>query len=483
VKFGIDNEPHPSVQREVDRNSRYEVKFGIDNQPHLSVQREVDRSSRYEVKFGIDNEPHPSVQREVDRSSRYEVKFGIDNEPHPSVQRKATPEFRNGAFHEPLHSPHRKSYRHDLYPVMRPCLRNPARGVAVLGLVLAVSLLVALVLARVLLNDARLARSRSAESLAMEAQFVSQKAKNIFSVVHLCTCNLRGLSFTSTVPVREIMVTSENQPQGRQFGYTQLTTDASGATRCFPNPQTFRSPEDVVWQVGGGELASVTTLRSPYVRLFGFDSRGLVSDPENPGGQLERYRARLVMTFSQAGEAVSRSTVRDPVESDVYLELAGNTVRGCYVPPVVGQAGVCGPAQGQTFATAPTTDLCNPGTASAVTTNATTYDWSCTGINGGANANCQAARSTCATVGGTWVLGEVMPCIPGDWGIINPGACIGMTRCQCIYGLLVEPKCPNGLVPGGPCTVPCGASMCWRPAESGGGWNFSWWESFYCRAL
>ena len=54
--------------------------------------------------------------------------------------------------------------------------------------------------------------------------------------------------------------------------------------------------------------------------------------------------------------------------------------------------GACGSANGQTFASAPTTSLCTTGAASAVTTTATTYAWSCAGSNGGSAAACSATR-------------------------------------------------------------------------------------------
>ncbi|HBG07820.1 MAG: hypothetical protein A2075_22915 [Geobacteraceae bacterium GWC2_58_44] len=52
--------------------------------------------------------------------------------------------------------------------------------------------------------------------------------------------------------------------------------------------------------------------------------------------------------------------------------------------------GVCGSANGATFATAPGSGLCLAGTASTVTGNAA-WNWSCSGGNGGSTANCTAA--------------------------------------------------------------------------------------------
>ena len=55
--------------------------------------------------------------------------------------------------------------------------------------------------------------------------------------------------------------------------------------------------------------------------------------------------------------------------------------------------GVCGSSNGQTFATAPTTNLCSAGTATAVSGSGP-WTWSCTGSNGGSTANCSANKTT-----------------------------------------------------------------------------------------
>jgi uncharacterized repeat protein (TIGR03803 family) len=51
--------------------------------------------------------------------------------------------------------------------------------------------------------------------------------------------------------------------------------------------------------------------------------------------------------------------------------------------------GVCGSADGKSYPTAPTTMLCHAGTPSSVTNNGQ-WDWTCSGSNGGATANCSA---------------------------------------------------------------------------------------------
>ncbi|MBI2037411.1 MAG: hypothetical protein HYT15_00555 [Candidatus Magasanikbacteria bacterium] len=61
-------------------------------------------------------------------------------------------------------------------------------------------------------------------------------------------------------------------------------------------------------------------------------------------------------------------------------------------PPTTLVNGVCGSANNTTVASAPTTNLCSAGTASAVAGSGP-WTWSCAGSNGGTTANCSAQRT------------------------------------------------------------------------------------------
>lgn len=65
-------------------------------------------------------------------------------------------------------------------------------------------------------------------------------------------------------------------------------------------------------------------------------------------------------------------------------------------PPPSPINGVCGSANGQTFTSIPTSNLCNIGSASAVSGSGP-WTWSCAGSNGGTNASCSATPATTAT--------------------------------------------------------------------------------------
>ncbi|MCA9352996.1 hypothetical protein KC901_02335 [Patescibacteria group bacterium] len=64
----------------------------------------------------------------------------------------------------------------------------------------------------------------------------------------------------------------------------------------------------------------------------------------------------------------------------------------CQANRIIPVDGVCGPAAGHTYSTPPTTGLCNAGNAGSVQTNPTNYTWTCYGTGGGTNDSCQANR-------------------------------------------------------------------------------------------
>ncbi|HPC30640.1 MAG TPA: hypothetical protein PK862_01695, partial [Candidatus Pacearchaeota archaeon] len=77
--------------------------------------------------------------------------------------------------------------------------------------------------------------------------------------------------------------------------------------------------------------------------------------------------------------------------------VAGKLGVGCMANKKID--GSCGTANGSTFSSVPTTNLCSVGTASGVTTNSTTYTWTCAGSSGGTNANCSANRTVNGSCG------------------------------------------------------------------------------------
>lgn len=69
--------------------------------------------------------------------------------------------------------------------------------------------------------------------------------------------------------------------------------------------------------------------------------------------------------------------------------MNGGTTANCGATPPTPICGVCGPENGMTVSSAPTTGLCSSGTASAVSGNGP-WAWTCVGSYGGTTASCSA---------------------------------------------------------------------------------------------
>ena len=75
------------------------------------------------------------------------------------------------------------------------------------------------------------------------------------------------------------------------------------------------------------------------------------------------------------------------------------------LPPPTSINGTCGSSNNTTVSTAPTTNLCSTGTASAVGGSGP-WTWSCAGSNGGTTASCSAQRSIVTTPVGKFAIGQ-----------------------------------------------------------------------------
>lgn len=75
-------------------------------------------------------------------------------------------------------------------------------------------------------------------------------------------------------------------------------------------------------------------------------------------------------------------------------------------------SGSCGSASGIAIAMPPSSNLCATGTASAVTTSASQFTWSCAGVGGGTTASCAAPRTYTVTTSVQSGSGSISPAGP-----------------------------------------------------------------------
>jgi hypothetical protein len=89
---------------------------------------------------------------------------------------------------------------------------------------------------------------------------------------------------------------------------------------------------------------------------------------------------------------ITKSTLKDILgfTRDSYPDIGAYEFTTPTPPPATPINGSCGSSNLQSFASAPTTNLCSAGTASTVAKSGSSWLWVCNGSNGGTNASCSA---------------------------------------------------------------------------------------------
>lgn len=127
------------------------------------------------------------------------------------------------------------------------------------------------------------------------------------------------------------------------------------------------------------------------------DFRGFIDKAEEPGSRLN---------------GIVRATAEGcyPVSSIRFCQD-----RPLPPPPSPPVDGVCGAADGGTFASTPSSNFCSSGSATAVSGSGP-WNWQCMGSNGGTNDSCSAAYSGGSTY-------TEYRCQAGSWIDSGPGSC------------------------------------------------------------
>ncbi len=121
--------------------------------------------------------------------------------------------------------------------------------------------------------------------------------------------------------------------------------------------------------------------------------------------------------------------------------------------------GVCGTSAGKSFSTAPTSNLCAAGTASAVST-AAPWTWTCSSINSGTTASCSASLT------GTYIPDGIL--VPGA-NKVKPGLDDALVILRIAIGDLIptDEQLRHGDVAPLVSTTGSGEAIVWTPAPDG----------------
>ena len=176
-----------------------------------------------------------------------------------------------------------------------------------------------------------------------------------------------GGTFT-TAPATNLCATGTASAVSGSGPWTWTCSGSAGGSdaNCSANIQTY----NLTYSAGtGGSISGATSQNVPH----GGSGTAITVTPDSG------------YSFTQWSDA---STDNPRIDVNVMADI---TVQAQFTQNPVD--GVCGTANGGTFTTAPATNLCATGTASAVNGSGP-WTWTCSGSAGGSDANCSANIQT-----------------------------------------------------------------------------------------
>jgi len=211
---------------------------------------------------------------------------------------------------------------------------------------------------------------------------------------------------TATIPAN----TDENDPNSVELG-VKFKSSVSGTVSAI---QFYKGPSNVgphtvtLWNSYGTKLAST---KSTNETASGWQTVTLEASINITEGEI--YVASYHTPGFYAGDhnyfvaPYSNGPLTAPINAGVYnygtssgfpsstWNHSNYWVDIAFMPSSGGTIanGACGSSNGASLTSAPTTNLCNAGTASAVT-EGRPWGWSCAGSNGGTAAQCSAAPAS-----------------------------------------------------------------------------------------
>jgi M6 family metalloprotease-like protein len=126
------------------------------------------------------------------------------------------------------------------------------------------------------------------------------------------------------------------------------------------------------------------------------------------------------------------------------ISLPASTMSAVLVMPL--QNGTCGSSHNQAFSVAPSTNLCITGNPSTVNGNGRPWNWTCSGLNGGAVANCRAFSISQQVTLVTQNFDDVTtPALPAGW-LSNGTLATWQTNSGTIHPSGIAAHTPSNLV-------------------------------------
>ncbi len=195
---------------------------------------------------------------------------------------------------------------------------------------------------------------------------------------------------------------------------TQATATAPTANLCALGTASTvtSSVNQFTWSCAGNATGTTSSCAAP--RTYSVTSSVSGGNGTITPTSTQTVASGAKPTFTLAPSAGFSATVSGTCGGT----LAGNTfttnavVADCTVIAsftLIPVNGVCGSANADPTGSAPSTNLCSTGTASAVASNVSQFTWSCAGIGSGTTASCAAPRTYTVTSSVSGSNGTITP--------------------------------------------------------------------------
>ena len=176
----------------------------------------------------------------------------------------------------------------------------------------------------------------------------------------------------------------------------ESATNAISAPACISSAISVGSTDKSDVVAGDSNSASILNLLAPGVSIYSsipgtgyaYKSGTSMATPHVAGAWAVLKSAKPTASVSEVLNALSSTgkSITDSRNSIVKPRIQLDAAVKVIKPPI---NGACGSAHNQAFAAAPETNLCSSGTPSSVSGSGP-WSWSCSGVNGGTSAGCQA---------------------------------------------------------------------------------------------
>lgn len=278
------------------------------------------------------------------------------------------------------------------------------------------------------------------------ASFTLPTSPGIYNASY--TASYNGKTSSGTFPiavVSELSGACDNGPNGQNSGVPKSTAPTSFCSSGFYNNDLVSNATTWNWRCYGGLSVNGATVDANNLGVFANCS------------------ANKIVYSCTAGASTANATLCTGDNTGLSANTPNTLVSTCGVPKCEYTCNsgftlfsgacrnICGSANGGTYSTAPTINLCGTGSSiiGTVTDSGTNWTWTCAGTSDGRMRNCSAIKGACVvsysdyqcTYNDSVDCLDEANCEQTNHKTVN--ACSAQNSCTSGYDLLTPADCNN----------------------------------------